>query len=625
MTAQIGSLCLAAGLVTAVASALLWLRVALAGAGCRLARVAGWATLGAAALSCGVLEEALVSHDFSVRYVAENGGRDVPLYYTVTSLWAALDGSLLLWLVILSACAVLLGRAPRDDKDALRPWALAVVGVVTVFFYALTYFAANPFTTVSPAPTDGPGPNPLLREHPAMGVHPPLLYAGYIALVVPFAYGVAGLLAGHTDRIWSAVVRRWTLGAWTLLTAGITMGAWWSYAVLGWGGYWAWDPVENASLMPWLTTTALLHTLIAGRRTPVLRSWNVSLACAGFLLVLVGTFLTRSGAVASVHTFTASALGPMLLAFVLLSVATVLGLTAWRAGRSAAGPPAALLSRESTLQGNAVLLVLITAVVLTGTLFPLLVEALRGSRASVGPGYFNHAALPVVLLLLLLMGLAPVLRPGRSANLGALRTPATVGLATVALVGLTSRPGVAALAAFGLGSFILAGLVRGAAAGGRRRTGWLLAHAGLAVVAIGVAASSAYTVSSERQLRVGESLRAGKVTARVAAIDPDKAQVRLLLSSGGSSEPRLRYFPARDMTVSVPAIRSGPVRDVYSTVLAVAADGSTATVRLAVNPMITLIWTGGALTALGGLLAAIRRPVGSAKVGAGPVPAVTVR
>jgi cytochrome c-type biogenesis protein CcmF len=613
VTGQIGHLGLGLGLVAAVASALLWLRVAVVGAAPRPARVAGWATLAAAALACAALETALIRHDFGVRYVAENGGRNVPLYYTVTSLWAALDGSLLLWLLILAACAVLLGRRTPGDRE--RPWALAVTGVVTTFFFALTYFAADPFTAVSSA-ADGPGPNPLLREHPAMGIHPPLLYAGYIALVVPFGYGIAALVTGRTDRIWSATVRRWTLIAWALLTAGITMGAWWSYAVLGWGGYWAWDPVENASLLPWLTATALLHTLIAGRRTPALRSWNTSLACGTFLLVLVGTFLTRSGAVASVHTFTASPLGPMLLGFVLLSVAVVLGLTVWRAGTSAgASPASALLSRESGMLGNAVLLVAVTAIVLTGTLFPLLVEAVEGSQAAVGPSYFNRSAVPVVLGVLLLMGLAPVLRPGRAADLRGVRGPAALGLATVVVVGLFSRPGVLALAAFGLGAYVLAGLVT-AVARGRRRAGWLLAHAGLAVVAVGVAASSAYTVSAERQLHVGETIRAGAVAARLDGVDQHgaasgvNAHVRLTLTgdASGTTDPQLRYYPARDLTVSVPAIRSSATRDVYATVLAVASDGTTATVRLAVNPLVGLVWLGGGLTALGGLATAVRWP-----------------
>ncbi|MEU4244686.1 cytochrome c-type biogenesis CcmF C-terminal domain-containing protein [Actinoplanes sp. NPDC026619] len=630
MTGRLGDLCLGLGLIAAVASALLWLRVALVGAATRPARAAGWVTLAAAVLACADLESALIRHDFGIRYVAENGGRNVPLHYTVTSLWAALDGSLLLWLLILAGCAVLLGRRRRHQEwDPLRPGALAVTGVVTVFFFALTYFAANPFAAVWPTPADGPGPNPLLREHPAMGIHPPLLYAGYIALVVPFGYGIAALATGRTDQIFGAVVRRWTLAAWALLTAGITMGAWWSYAVLGWGGYWAWDPVENASLLPWLTATALLHTLVAGRRTPALRSWNTSLACGTFLLVLVGTFLTRSGAVASVHAFTASPLGPMLLGFVLLSVAVVLGLTVWRAG--AAADPAGgslLLSRESAMLGNAVLLVAVATIVLTGTLFPLLVEAVQGSQAAVGPGYFDRSAVPVTLVVLLLMGLAPMLRPGRTADLRGARGPALAGLATVVLVGLISRPGVLALAAFGLGAYVLAGLVQAAARRphGLRRIGWLVAHAGFAVVAVGVAASSAYTLSTEQQLRIGDTLRVGKVTARLDAVDRQgaesgmNARVRLTLggAASGASDPEMRYYPARDLTVSVPAIRSGATRDVYATVLAVAEDGSTATVRLAVNQGVGLVWLGGTLIALGGLLAAARLPAGSPREPAEP-------
>jgi cytochrome c-type biogenesis protein CcmF len=414
-------------------------------------------------------------------------------------------------------------------------------------------------------------------------------------------------------------VRHWTLGAWALLSAGITLGAWWSYAVLGWGGYWAWDPVENASLLPWLTATALLHTLLAGRRNPALRAWNTALACGTFLLVLVGTFLTRSGAVASVHAFTASPLGPMLLGFVLVSVAVVLLLTVRRAGSPAAPAGTPLLSRESVVLGNAVLLVAITAIVLTGTLFPLLVEAVQGTQVAVGPGYFTTAAVPVALVVLLLMGLAPVLRPGRAADLRDLRLPALVGLATAALVGLRSRPGVLALLAIALGAYVLAGLVLAAGRRrNRRRIGWLVAHAGIAVLAIGVAVSSAYTASAERRMPVGGSVTVAGVTARLAAVDRHAgtagmtAGARLDLSRGGRSlgatTPQLRYYPARDLTVSVPAVRSRPAGDVYATVLAVTDDGSAATVRLAVNPLVGLVWLGGGMTALGGLLAGMPLP-----------------
>ncbi|HEX2772752.1 MAG TPA: cytochrome c biogenesis protein CcsA, partial [Micromonosporaceae bacterium] len=324
MLGDLGTAGLAAGLLCATLTALLWLRAAIFAVAARPARIATAGTLLAALATCAILETALLRHDFSVRFVAENGGRGVPLYYTVTSLWSGLDGSLLLWLLILSGYAVVLARRPYPAR--LHAYVMVVVSTVAAFFFAVSYFAANPFRDVRPVPLDGPGPNPLLQQHPAMGVHPPLLYAGYIGLVVPFAFALAAPLAGRDVRRWLRLARPWTLVAWTALTAGIGLGAWWSYAVLGWGGYWAWDPVENASLLPWLTATAFLHSAL-GRAAA---GWNTLLACASFVLVLLGTFLTRSGAVTSVHAFTESPLGPMLLGFVLLSVVMSTVLTAGR-------------------------------------------------------------------------------------------------------------------------------------------------------------------------------------------------------------------------------------------------------------------------------------------------------
>ena len=307
-----------------------------------------------AAIACGVLVYALVTHDFSVRYVAENGGRAVPLYYTVISLWAALEGSLLLWLLVLSGYAVLVMRHVHPRAAVLHPWAMAVICGVAVFFFGLALFAGNAFQPVSPVPADGPGPNPLLQDHPLMGVHPPLLYLGYVGLTVPFAYAVAALITGRTGRGWLVATRRWTLAAWTFLTAGIMLGGWWSYEVLGWGGYWAWDPVENASILPWFTTTALLHSVMVQERRATLRVWNLSLAASTFLLVILGTFLTRSGVVASVHAFSQSAIGPALLGFFTVVLVGVLALLVWRSERlgpvgyadpSAASVPPAMRTR----------------------------------------------------------------------------------------------------------------------------------------------------------------------------------------------------------------------------------------------------------------------------------------
>lgn len=459
-----------------------------------------------------------------------------------------------------------------------------------------------------------------------MGLHPPLLYAGYIGLVVPFAYALAGLLTGQTARTWLRAARWWTLSAWTCLTAGITLGAWWSYAVLGWGGYWAWDPVENASLLPWLTATAFLHTVL-DRRAPARAGWPVALASASFLLVLVGTFLTRSGVVASVHAFTESTLGPMLLGFLLLTGIGTVVLIGWRGTsepHSLETPP---LGRSTALLGNRILLTTITAVVLVGTVLPPIAQALSGTGTAVGPAYFNRTAVPLAIAVLALMGLAMLLpstgtRPTETARRAV--APTAVGLAVVAVAGLASRPGPMALAAFGCAGFTLAAtaiaLANRIRASGTFRTtrawpavGGSVAHTGVALVAVGVAASSAYTVAAERELPIGQTLAVPGATVRLAAVDRVRTEsgmtVRARLTTESPSGPRnsltpeLTYHPAHDTTVSVPAIRTGLLRDTYTTLLAVSADGRSATVRLAANPMVSLIWAGGALTALGGLLA----------------------
>ncbi|MFE9955114.1 heme lyase CcmF/NrfE family subunit [Micromonospora sp. NPDC005299] len=611
MLGDLGTAALAAGLLTAPLAALLWLRVALLDAPARPARLASIGALLTAAGSCAVLEGALLRHDFSVRFVAENGGRHVPVYYTVTSLWSAMDGSLLLWLLVLGAYGALLARPRRPDR--LRAYAMVVVSVATTFFFALSVFAANPFRAVDPVPLDGPGPNPLLQQHPAMGVHPPLLYAGYLGMVVPFALALAAPLAGRSGQHWNQVARPWALVAWSALTAGIVLGAWWSYAVLGWGGYWAWDPVENASLLPWLTTTAFLHTSLGGGRGR--ERWNSVLGCAGFLLVLLGTFLTRSGSVASVHAFTDSPLGPLLLGFVLLAVLAATVLTGRRQPAPARGA-APLWSRHSAVLTNAVLLVTVAAAVLIGTVLPLLTEPLTGSRASVDAGYYQRTAVPLAVVLLLLAGVAPALRVrDRVGALRRLALPGAAALATVAAVGLLSRPGLGALTAFGAAAFVLSGLVVQVATS-RPRPGraWagVLAHAGLALVSVGVAGSSTYGRADERTLRVGETLRVADVSARLLSVQRGTpggrmtVRARLAVSSGGATRtagPALRYDPARDTAVTVPAIHDDLRRDVYLTLIAVPADGGSATVRLAVNPLVGVIWAGGALTAAGGLLA----------------------
>ena len=519
----------------------------------------------------------------------------------------------------------------------LQPWAAVVTCAVVVAFAAMTLLGAHPFARLTPAAGDGPGPNPLLADHPAMAIHPPLLYLGYTGLVVPFAYALAALVTGEAGPAWLELTRRWVLVAWTCLTAGIVLGGWWSYAVLGWGGYWAWDPVENASLLPWLTATALLHGALVQRRGRAIAAWNVSLAAASFLLVCAGTFLTRSGVVASVHSFTTSPLGPLLLGFLLVATAVVAALLIWRADRLGA-PAAGLLpqrpdpvSRDAALLGGNLLLVVLAVSVLLGTLLPVLASAVGGDAVSVGAPYYDRLAVPVATGLLVLMALAPLTR-WEGDHVGAVArraaVPVAVGAVVVAALGLAGVRGLAAVLVLGLAAAVFTvavrRMLRPVRRGGPRAllrargsVGGDLAHAGLAVLAAGVAASSAWTSVGEATLDVGQTLAVPGAAVRLLGVDRAADGVRMtttarvaVLRHGarvGTQRPALAYYVGRDMTVTLPAIDSSWRDDVYVTTLAVAQDGSSATLRLAVDPLVGWIWVGGALVVLGGLAAAIPR------------------
>ena len=353
--------------------------------------------LAAALLSVFAMEWALISHDFSIKYVADNNARATPLLFTITGLWAALEGSILLWVLILAGYIAFMARRFRSRlEDPMVAWALLVALSVALFFFVFMAAAANPFKLVDGTiPLDGRGPNPLLQNHPLMAFHPPMLYLGYVGFTVPFAFAMAALITGRFGEGWLTDTRRTTLVAWGFLTFGIVLGAWWSYEVLGWGGYWGWDPVENASLLPWLTATAFIHSVIVQERRGMLRVWNLSLVLATFCLTILGTFLTRSGVVNSVHAFTQSSIGPWLLTFLGVVAVTCLALIAWQADKlHAPGRIDSPISRESAFLANNLLFTGLAFVVLLGTVFPLVAEAVRGNQLSVGEPYFaahDHA------------------------------------------------------------------------------------------------------------------------------------------------------------------------------------------------------------------------------------------
>ena len=572
------------------------------------------------------MEVALVRHDFSLRYVAQNGSRHTPLLYTVASLWAALEGSILLWSLVLAGyLTAVVHHFRRRVADPLVGWATLVGLVVAAFFFGLMLGPANPFRTISGViPTDGPGPNPLLQNHPLMAFHPPMLYLGFVGFTVPFAFAVAALITGRVGEGWLVETRRWTLFAWGFLSVGIVLGAWWSYAVLGWGGYWAWDPVENASFLPWLTATAYLHSVMVQDRRGMLRVWNLSLLLATFSLTILGTFLTRSGVLDSVHAFTESAIGPALIGFFALIVVTAVGLIAWRGDRlRAPGSVDSPVSREGAFLANNLLFAAFAFVVLLGTVFPLIAEALNGERLSVGGPYFDRMTAPIGFTLLFLMAVAPAL-PWRKASGEMLRHrllwPAWAGTLTIVVLVLAGRRGLAPLLAFGLGAFAAAAALRQLVLSTRRQgargfvgraNGGMVVHLGVVLIAVAFAASHAYGHRQEFRLVPGQSayLAGHHVTYLGAQTvhHPNKTSVvaRVRVDGGRVYAPALHQFPFASQAIGSPSVRTTPLGDVYLTLVAPPSrTGGAAVIGVNVQPLVMWLWIGGALIAVGTLLAA---------------------
>ncbi len=586
-----------------------------------------------------VMEIALLTHDFSVSYVAEVGSRSTPTYFTAISLWSSLDGSILFWGWILAAYAILVAWVTRDRHPRFTPFVNGTLMVVGMFFFGLLAGPANPFHHLVPAPADGPGPNPLLQNHPLMGLHPPLLYLGYVGMAVPFSFGIAALLSGNVTERWLQATRRWTLAPWAFLSLGIVAGAWWSYDVLGWGGYWAWDPVENASFLPWLTATAFLHSAMVQERRGMLKTWNLSLIVGTFMLTLFGTFLTRSGVLDSVHAFTEGAVGPSLLGFVAFIVIVTLALVAWRSDRlHAPGTLEGAASRETAFILNNLILVALTFTVLLGTIFPLLMEATKGARISVGPPYFDMVAAPIGLLLLFLMGVGPQLPWGAltmARVVDLLWKPAAVGVVVAGLLVAVGVRAVYPVITVGLGAFTMTTILdefrRGMAARRRisgargpvalwelltrngRRYGGYVVHTGIVLVIVALSISQHWRSEREVTLHRGERAQLGKYTIGFERVFAKEEPQRVVVSSEfpiyvGDKQvavmhPALKFYNESQQPVTTPAVRSTPEGDLYLTLMAFdRQNGASATVRAILNPGVPWLWVGGILVGLGAIV-----------------------
>ncbi len=586
-----------------------------------------------------VLLAALLRHDFSFRYVAHTTSNALPTAYTISAFWGGQEGSLLLWLLVLTgfgAAAVRLNRAWARD---LVVWAVPVFAAVAVFFSFLVVVVASPFATQA-APADGAGMTPSL-QNPYMLAHPPLLYLGYVGLTVPFAFCIGALLSGRPDERWLVATRRWTLFAWTALGIGQLLGAHWAYVEVGWGGYYAWDPVENAALMPWLAATAFLHSVMIQEKRGMLRVWNVLLVILAFSLSLFGTFLTRSGVVNSIHSFTQSSIGGWFLAFIGLTVAVSLVIVFKRLPQLRS--PTRLespLSREAAFLYNNLLLLALCLTILWGVVYPLVSEAVRGEAVVLGRGYYDFFLRIFGLPLLLLMGVGPLIA-WRRASLASLvttfRWPTIVALASGALLlVLGAGSSIPGLVAYTFSAFVLATIamefVRGTRARkalgapswprafssllgrNRRRYGGYVVHASIVLLAVGIAGSNAFDKVAEAKLRPGQSMEIGRYDLRYQSVgerqtaNATEIRAKLAVTRGGRDlgtiEAGKNAYTVEQQVSNEVGIRSDKLtgEDLFVIAEQIDSDG-TVYFRVFVKPLVNLIWVAGLVFLLGSLIA----------------------
>lgn len=598
-------------------------------------RNAAIATIVLIAISFFALEYLLIVQDFSIEYVADQTSVGQPIFYTITGIWGGQEGSLLFWSFLLGLYTAATFWFHRNDSPRLISYVLAVMMFVQVFFLIVLNFEAPPFTRLDFVPADGRGLNPLL-QHPAMIMHPPMLYAGFVGFTVPFAFAIGGLLSGRLNATWIRLSRRWTLLAWMFLSIGILLGGNWAYNELGWGGYWAWDPVENASLMPWLVGTAFLHSVMVQEQRGMFKVWNMVLIILTFVLSIFGTFLTRSGVLESIHAFAVSNIGTYFLSFIAILLLGSFALLYDRLKLLESDRELdALVSRESAFLLNNLIFLGIWFAVFWGTIYPIVSETLTGRRVVVGPPYFNQVAGPLMLVLLLVMGVAPLL-PWRRASLEKLKRnltwPIIGGFTTVGVLALLGVRRPIVVLSLGIVGFVAAGHLmefwRGwkaqnarseATAVGallelveknRRRYGGYIIHLGVVLLAVGIIGSTFYEQTRDVTLEPGQRATIGKYEIEFLGLQSSRNEIKERVAAPVNvwqGDRRLGGLtPALDYHFKVPggqretevAVRTTPIEDFYVVLTGVYDDGS-ATFKIFINPLVMWVWIGGIVLLFG--------------------------
>ncbi len=610
------------------------------------ARRATYALAGVLVVASLALIVALVKHDFNVSYVASYTSRNLPLVYTLSAFYGGQAGSMLFWAVVLATFGALAQWLTSRRYDDLLPYVAAVTSLVVLFFVATTLFAANPFVRLPFTPSDGGGLNPQL-QNPGMVVHPPLLYLGYISVTIPFAFAVAALLSKRLDTGWLHAIRKWTIVSWLFLSIGITLGMWWAYVELGWGGYWAWDPVENASFLPWLTMTAFLHSVMIQEKRGMLKKWNMILIGLTFFLSIFGTFITRSGIISSVHSFAQSPIGNYFLFFLIFIVVATGVLIAKRMPMlEAESQLESMVSREATFLFNNLLLVGIAFSVLWGTMFPMISEMVRGTQVTVGPPFFNQVNIPIGLALLALTGIGPLIA-WRRASPGHLKrqfaAPVTTGLIVAALLLAIGMRDFYAIMALSLAAFVVGTImqefIRGVGARNRlhgenyalafarlvgrnrRRYGGYIVHLGIVMYFVAFT-GQAFTTSIEASLKPGESVDLRSpwgytytfthlgvsqyeelnrfTTAASVEVARDGERVGIMKSEKRQhvdSFGRASFEPSTEA-----GIRSDLREDIYIVYAGSVQGTEEAVYRFTLNPLVWWLWFGGAVLVAGGVV-----------------------